>query len=215
MSLAQSEETRRRAVRGFLERMEPDTRSIHREDLWCRPELFGPDSSTADRGFQQRCLTRMCALGVLDSVLVRQGSTQVRFYALKDSVKVLDALTDDETLTQLIWKRHGMDLFAKPSSEESSGLENFVPASASPIEEDTIQTLTEVAAAATNGLPELTLKLLAGLVESMYYLRVKVEGIEGSMKQLEQVIHNLSNQVEAGALVPSIPSIGNGAGNHR
>jgi hypothetical protein len=218
MSLAQSEETRRRAVRGFLERMEPDTRSLLREDLWSRAELFGVDVSVADKGFQQRCLTRMCVLGVLDSLLVRQGSTSMRFYALKDSVKVLDALTDDEALTQLIWKRPGMDLFNKSSSDEQSSLENFVPVSASPVDGasgDTVQTLTDVAAASVNGLPELTLKLLAGLVESVYYLRVKIEGIEGGMKQLEQAIHNLNSQFEVVALEPSAPSIGNGARNHK
>jgi len=214
MSLAQSEETRRRVVRGFLERMEPDTRSINREDLWSRQELFGHEASSSDRSFQARCLTRMCALRVLDSVLVRQGSTQARLYALRDSVKVLDALTDDEALTQLIWKRPGMDLFDKTPAEESV-LDTFVPDSASTLSRDDRDTATTLAGVASaSGLPEMTLKLLAGLVETLYYVRVKVEGIEKKLEQLERGVSTLNSQFEVVALEPTTTSTVNGAKNH-
>lgn len=214
MSLAQSEETRRRAVRGFLERMEPDTRSLNREDLWSRQELFGYEANSSDRSFQARCLTRMCALRVLDSMLVRQGSTQSRLYVLRDSTKVLDALTDDEALTQLIWKRPGMDLFDKTPAEESV-LDSFVPDSAPTLSKEDRGTATALAGVASaSGLPEMTLKLLAGLVETLYYVRVKVEGIEKKLEQLERGIHTLNSQFEVVALESATSPTSNGVKSH-
>jgi hypothetical protein len=212
MALAQLEETRRKAIRGFLERMEPDTLSVNPLDLWTRQELFGIIATDTERSFQQRCLTRFVSLGVLDALVTRVGSANAKYYALKDSVRVLDALTDDDVLTSLIWQRYGVS----DVSPKKATLQNFVPESAPAEEPDAEEALSEMAGSSDEGLQALTLKLLAGLVESLYYVRVKVDDMDNRMSRIEKAVATLTSQFEIVAMEP--PTVGtpiNGAQKHK
>src|SRR4051812_38410218 len=89
MSLAERETMKRDSVRGVLEKLESDVQTSVERSLLTRQELFGPVTDRSEEGFQQRCLMRMCKLGILDSLIVHP--TRARVYAVRDSSKVLDA----------------------------------------------------------------------------------------------------------------------------
>jgi hypothetical protein len=170
----------------MLERLEPDTEALPENGLLTRQELFGGYSSRAEEGFQQRCLTRLCNLGVLDSLVAHP--TRTRVYAVRDSSKVLDALTDDEALTRFIWHRPEADIL-KDVPPESSPPEFSPPEVSGTGVVDggsSASVLAELTASSDEGLEAMTLKLLAGMVDSLYYLRTKVESIEQKLDSLTQ-----------------------------
>lgn len=187
MSLAQTEVTKRKMVRAMLERLEPDTQSAPDRALHTRQELFGAYSSRAEEGFQQRCLARMCRLGLLDFLVAHPMRTRV--YAVRDSSKVLDALTDDEALTRLIWHRPEVEVLVEaPVEVPESAPSAPVPASSPGVVEDGAASFAGALSefASTEGLQATTLKLLAGMVDSLYYLRLKIESIEQKIDALAQ-----------------------------
>jgi len=179
MSLAQTEVAKRRSVRAMLERLRPEGQDAVEDSLHTRQELFGKFSSRAEEGFHQRCLTRLCAMGVLDSLVA--VPTRTRVYAVRDSSKVLDALTDDEALTRFIWHRPEVEALKKP-------LESEPQESEPPVTEGvhTASTLLEMASKSDEGVQAVTLKLLAGMVDSLYYLRIKIEGLEQKLDAMAQ-----------------------------
>lgn len=189
MSLAQTEVTKRKMVRAMLERLEPDTQSPPEQALHTRQELFGAYSSRAEEGFQQRCLARMCRLGLLDFLVAHPMRT--RIYAVRDSSKVLDALTDDEALTRLIWHRPEVEVPVEapeaveaPESAPSAPVPSSSPGAVEDGAASFAGAMSEFAAA--EGLQATTLKLLAGMVDSLYYLRLKIESIEQKIDALTQ-----------------------------
>lgn len=190
MSLAERETLKRDSVRAMLEQLEPDAQTSPDRSLLTRQELFGSVTDRSVEGFQQRCLIRMCKLGLLDSMVVYP--TRTRVYALRDSSKVLDALTDDEALTRLIWHRPEADLvLPEPELSPPTPAPSAPSAAASLAPEvlegrTTSSVLTELANASGDDVQALTLKVLAGMVESLYYLRTKVEDIDKKLDALTQ-----------------------------
>lgn len=184
MALAQTEVAKRKSVKAMLERLEPEVQDSPETALRTRQELFGGYASRAEEGFQQRCLRRMCEQGLLDSMVA--VPTRTRVYAVRDSSKVLDALTDDEALTRLIWHRPGIEEVAL-SSSASEAPEASEGSSVEVVDGGTVASaLSDLAADSEEGLQAVTLKLLAGMVESLYYLRTKVESIERKLESLTQ-----------------------------
>jgi hypothetical protein len=171
---------KRKSVRAMLERLAPEALSTPDNALHTRQDLFGGHSSRVEEGFQQRLLVRLCKKGLLDSLVARPLRT--RFYVVRDSSMVLDALTDDEALTRLIWQRpDAKDLAPETQSESEPESE---PNSALVVNGGvSTEALAALASDSDEGLQATTLKLLAGMVDSLYYLRVKIEGIEKSLNQ--------------------------------
>lgn len=191
MSLAERETLKRDSVRAMLEKLEMDVQTSPERSLLTRQELFGPVFDRSEEGFQQRCLSRMCKLGLLDSLVAHP--TRTRVYAVRDSSKVLDALTDDEALTRLVWNRPDADLLVQdselsmplPSSSAPTAPTAPTPSAPEVLEgRTTTSVLTELANASGDDVQALTLKVLAGMVESLYYVRTKVESIEKKLEAL-------------------------------
>jgi hypothetical protein len=191
----------------MLEFLEPDTRSDRPVDLWTRQDLFGEAPSAAEKGFQQRCLVRLCKLGVLDSLW--GGTARMRFYALRDSVQALDALTDDEVLTRLIWVRAGAaDFVSEPETGHASGSPEVVSPAGSAEEHGSVEGTLTAMADSDAGLQGTVLRLLAGLVETLYYVRVKVEGIDARITRMEAAYSTLVGSSAWRSQEPLTPSNG-------
>lgn len=191
MSLAEREVQKRSSVRAMLERLEPDVKTLTADrSLLTRQELFGPVTSRTEEGFQQRCLRRMCEMRLLDTLVAYP--TRTRVYAVRDSSKVLDALTDDEALTRVIWHRPEIDLSVPEPSASVPNPPPSAPPEPAPSAPEVLEgrtttsVLAELASASGDDVQALTLKVLAGMVESLYYLRTKVEDIDRKLDALSQ-----------------------------
>lgn len=176
MSLAQTEVLKRKAVRAMLERLEPEVQEPPELSLKSRQELFGKYSSRSEEGWHQRLLRRLCDLGMLDSLVTHPLRTRV--YVVRDSAKVLDALTDDDALTRCIWRREDTTAQVQPALPPPE----VVTTEVAPTEDASpSNSVAAMAASSEEDLPAITLKLLAGMVDSLYYLRLKVESIESKL----------------------------------
>ena len=189
MPNAYEESLRRASVKAMLVRFDAGTLSLPSNALKTRREVFGAPKDRSEEGFQCRFMTRLCELNVLDKLIAHP--TRTNYYVVRDSSRVLRALKNEEELTQLIWQRSSMDL----------GFDDTPVESATPMKSDGFQASKSMdAASMVNALAEhepqeseepttgeiqaTTLKVLAGMVDSLYYLRLKMEAMDSKMERL-------------------------------
>jgi hypothetical protein len=141
--------------------------------LQSRADLFGKgDGTRSAEGFELRFLSRLCLLKVLDML---HGSGRTNYFAVRNSPAVLRALEDDEVLSGLIWSNQPSEL---PQPTEAVVQAEEMGPKPSSLEEEFREAVSD------DELKGATLKVLVGMVDSLYYLRSKVEAMDTKLTHL-------------------------------
>lgn len=190
MASAYQEKQRREAVRAMfqfvcdaLSRPGTDATALN----WTRHELFGNnerlEQSPTEKSFQTRILKRLRDLRLF--ALLPQTNPKQAHYRVLDPNKLLQALEDEDVLSAIIWERAQIAQMEEASSDsEMASPSTAVASTEHPLSPESN---TEPSAAEIQGA---MLKMLFGLVESMHYIRTRIENIEEKLNRLPEASTN-------------------------